>query len=445
LTLSEAKYVHQYLFWSLMARKQEEYKMELLRNGRPRVVITGMGAITSLGGVSSLWQNLLSGQSGIRNIETIPVEHVPVQIASEVRDFDPTKYIEPKEARRMGRASQFAIAAASEAMTDAGLSNESDEVNRERMGVVVGTTLGSHELSTNTTFKFRTDFRKPNPLALVNSLPNMPSHYISRLFHTLGPLNTPSTACAAGTQAIGDGMELIRNNRADVIVAGGVEAILQDYTIAGFTAMTALATEYNADPARASRPFDANRSGFIMGEGAGVVILESLSHALRRGARIYGEVIGYATSSDAYHVAALDPSGDGAVRVMKWALEDAQLNSDDLGYINAHGTSTPANDAMETLAIKRVFGEQAYQIPVNSTKSMIGHSFGAAGAIEAIVSVLSLVNGILHPTINYEVPDPQCDLDYVPNEAREAKGLKYALSNSFGLGGQNASIILAAV
>jgi 3-oxoacyl-[acyl-carrier-protein] synthase II len=419
--------------------------MDFLRNGRPRVVITGMGAITSLGGVSSLWENLVAGKSGIRNIETIPVEHVPVRIASEVRDFDPTKYIEPKEARRMGRASQFAIGAATEAMKDAGLAAEDDTLDRERMGVVVGTTLGSHELSTETTFKYRTDFRKPNPLALVNSLPNMPSHYVSRFFQALGPLNTPSTACAAGTQAIGDAMDMIRNKRADVIVAGGVEAILQDYTIAGFTAMTALATEYNDDPARASRPFDANRSGFIMGEGAAVLVLESLAHAVKRGARIYAEVLGYASSSDAYHVAALDPSGDGAVRVMKWALDDAQINPDDLGYINAHGTSTPANDAMETLAIKRVFGEQAYQIPVNSTKSMIGHSFGAAGAIEAIVSVLTLINGVLHPTINYETPDPQCDLDYVPNEARTIKDLKYALSNSFGLGGQNASLILGSI
>lgn len=419
--------------------------MDFLRNGRPRVVITGMGAITSLGGVSALWQNLVAGKSGIRQIENIPVEHVPVKIASEVRDFDPTKYIEPKEARRMGRASQFAVAAATEAIADAGLSTEDDAIDHERMGVVVGTTLASHELSTETTFKYRTDFRKPNPLALVNSLPNMPSHYVSRLFQALGPLSTPSTACAAGTQAVGDGLDLIRNRRADIIIAGGVEAIIQDYTIAGFTAMTALATGYNDDPSHASRPFDANRSGFIMGEGAGVLVLESLAHAIKRGARIYAEVLGHATSSDAYHVAALDPSGDGALRVMKWALEDAQVNLDEIGYINAHGTSTPANDAMETLAIKRLFGEQAYQIPVNSTKSMIGHSFGAAGALEAIVSALSLLNGVLHPTVNYDTPDPQCDLDYVPNEAREINGLKYALSNSFGLGGQNAALVLGSL
>lgn len=417
--------------------------MDLLRNGRPRVVITGMGAVTALGNVNSLWKSLVAGETGIRKIETIPVDKVPVKIAGEVRDFDPTRYIEPKEARRMGRASQFAIAAATEAVDDAGINLSDESINHERMGVVIGTTLGSHELSTESTFKYRTDFRKPNPLSLINSLPNMPAHYVSRIFRALGPLSTPSTACAAGTQSIGEGMDLIRNGRADIVLAGGVEAILQDYTIAGFAAMTALATEYNEDPERASRPFDAQRSGFIMGEGAAVIVLEKLEHAVKRGAKIYAEVIGHASSSDAYHVAALDPSGDGAVRSMQWALNDAQVHLDEIGYINAHGTSTEANDAMETLAIKRIFGEQAYQIPVSSTKSMIGHAFGASGAIETIASALSLLHGVLHPTVNYETPDPLCDLDYVPNEAREVKDLKYVLSNSFGLGGQNASLVLA--
>lgn len=418
--------------------------MDLLRNGRPRVVITGMGAVTALGNVNSLWKSLIAGESGIRKIETIPIDYVPVRIAGEVRDFDPTRYIEYKEARRMGRASQFAVVAASEAVEDAGLEITNDSAKGERMGVVLGTTLGSHELSTESTFKYRTDFRKPNPLSLINALPNMPAHYVSRLFGALGPLSTPSTACAAGTQALGEGLDLIRHGRADVVLAGGVEAILQDYTIAGFAAMTALATEYNDDPERASRPFDTKRSGFIMGEGAAVMVLEKLEHAIKRGAKIYAEVLGHASSSDAYHVAALDPSGDGAVRSMQWALNDAQVNLDDIGYINAHGTSTEANDAMETLAIKRVFGEQAYQIPISSTKSMIGHAFGASGAIEAVATALSLLHGVLHPTINYEIPDPACDLDYVPNQARETDDLRYALSNSFGLGGQNASVVLAA-
>lgn len=420
--------------------------MELLRNGRPRVVVTGMGAVTALGEVRSLWENLKAGQSGVRQIETIPVQHVPVKIAGEVRDFDPSRYIEHKEARRMGRSSQFAVAAAHMAVEDAGLSIAEIESEGERTGVVVGTTLGGHELSTESTFKYRGQgYRKPNPLSLINSLPNMPAHYISRMFRTLGPLTTPSTACAAGTQAIGEGAELIRNGRTDMVISGGVEAILQDYTIAGFTAMTALATEYNDSPAQASRPFDADRSGFVMGEGAAVLVLESLAHAIKRGARIYAEVLGHASSSDAFHVAAVDPSGDGAVRSMRWALEDARLRAEEIDYINAHGTSTPANDSMETLAIKRVFGEQAYKIPISSTKSMIGHSFGAAGAIEAIATVLTLVEQIIHPTINYQTPDPVCDLDYVPNIARQVQNLRYAISNSFGLGGQNASIIFGRV
>jgi 3-oxoacyl-[acyl-carrier-protein] synthase II len=419
--------------------------MDLLRNGRPRVVITGLGAVTALGNAKSLWENLKAGQSGIRKIETIPVDHVPVKIAGEVREFDPTAYLEHKEARRMGRSSQFAIAAAHMAVDDAGLSKSGLEAEGERVGVVVGTTLGGHELSTESTFKYRTDFRKPNPLSLINSLPNMPAHYISRMFRALGPLSTPSTACAAGTQAIGEAAEYIRNGRTDVVITGGVEAILQDYTIAGFTAMTALATEYNENPAEASRPFDALRSGFVMGEGAAILIIESLAHAIKRGARIYAEVLGHASSSDAYHVAAVDPSGDGAIRSMRWALEDAHLNTDQIDYINAHGTSTPANDAMETLAIKRLFGEQAYKIPISSTKSMIGHSFGAAGAVEAITCVMTLVEQIIHPTINYENPDPLCDLDYVPNIARNVENLRYALSNSFGLGGQNASLVFGAI
>jgi 3-oxoacyl-[acyl-carrier-protein] synthase II len=354
-------------------------------------------------------------------------------------------YLEHKEARRMGRSSQFAIAAAHMAVDDAGLSKSELEAEGERVGVVVGTTLGGHELSTESTFKYRTDFRKPNPLSLINSLPNMPAHYISRMFRALGPLSTPSTACSAGTQAIGEAAEYIRTGRTDMVITGGVEAILQDYTIAGFTAMTALATEYNENPAEASRPFDALRSGFVMGEGAAVLVIESLAHAIKRGARIYAEVLGHASSSDAYHVAAVDPSGDGAIRSMRWALEDAHLNTDQIDYINAHGTSTPANDAMETLAIKRLFGEQAYKIPISSTKSMIGHSFGAAGAVEAIVCAMTLVEQIIHPTINYENPDPLCDLDYVPNTARNVDKLRYTLSNSFGLGGQNASLVLGVI
>ncbi len=419
--------------------------MDLLRRGRSRVVITGMGAVSGLGPVKQLWENLLAGRSGVRNITTIPTEHIPVKIASEVRDFDIGDYIDHKEARRMGRASQFAVYAARQAIEDAGFTVEDIENKSERVGVVVGTTLGSHEMSTNSTFDFRTTWRKPNPLALINSLPNMPAHYISRFLRALGPLNTPSTACAAGTQSIGEASVLIRDGRADVVITGGVEAILQDYTVAGFSAMTALADEYNDSPDKASRPFDKNRSGFVMGEGAGIVIIESLAHALKRGARIYAEILGHASSSDGYHIAALDPTASGATRSIKWAIESARINPDEIGYINAHGTSTPQNDAMETTAIKRVIGEAAYNIPISSTKSMIGHAFGAAGALEAIVCALSLVHQRIHPTINYDTPDPECDLDYTPNIARDLKNLRYVLSNSFGLGGQNATLILGKI
>lgn len=420
--------------------------MELLRNGRPRVVITGLGALTALGTVKSLWEGLKAGQSGIRLIETINVEHVPVKIGGEVRGFDPEQYIDRKEARRMGRASQLAVASARMAAEDAGLSIEQIEAEGERVGVVIGTSLGSHEMAENSTFKYKTsNYRKPNPLGLINALPNMPGHYISRFLRTFGPLTAPSTACAAGTQAVGEAGDLIKTGRVDMVFAGGVEAILQDYAIAGFEAMQALAVGYEDNPASASRPFDANRSGFVFSEGCGVLVMESLAHALKRGARIYGEFLGYASSSDAYHIAALDPEGRGAARSMRWALDDAHVNPEQIQYINAHGTSTPANDKMETLAIKNIFGEHAYNLAVSSTKSMLGHALGGSGAIEAIACALSLFEKVIHPTINYETPDPDCDLDYVPNVARDMPELRYLMSNSFGLGGQNASIVLGSI
>lgn len=417
--------------------------MELLRNGRPRVVITGVGALTALGPAKSLWESLKAGQSGIRRIETIDVEHVPVKIGGEVRDFDPEQYIDRKEARRMGRASQFAVAAASMAVENAGLTPDEIETEGERVGVVIGTSLGSHEMAENSTFKYKTSgYRKPNPLALINALPNMPAHYVSRFMRALGPLNAPSTACAAGTQAVGEASELIKNGRVDMVITGGVEAVLQDYALAGFEAMQALAVGYEDNPAEASRPFDATRSGFVFSEGCGILIIESLAHALKRNARIYAEILGHASSSDAYHIAALDPDGKGAMRAMRWALEDAHLNPEDIQYINAHGTSTQANDKMETLAIKNIFGEHAYNLVVSSTKSMLGHALGGSGAIEAIACAMTMFEKVIHPTINYRTPDPECDLDYVPNEARDMPDLKHLMSNSFGLGGQNASIVM---
>lgn len=420
--------------------------MELLRNGRHRVVITGLGAVTALGPVKDLWESLKNGRSGIRRLETVPVEHVGVKIGGEVRDFDPGNYVDRKEIRRMGRASQFACVAAGHAVEDSGLTKEELERNGERVAVVIGTSLGAHEMAETSTYKFKTSgYRKPNPLHLINSLPNMPSHHVSRMFQAYGPLITPSTACAAGTQSVGEASELIRHGRADIVITGGVEAILQDYTIAGFDAMTALATEYNDNPEKASRPFDRNRSGFVFSEGCGVVVIESLSHALKRGARIYAEVLGHASSSDAYHVAAIDPKGDGAARSMKWALADAHLDPQDVQYINAHGTGTPANDVIETLAIKRIFGEHAYDVTISSIKSMIGHSLAGSGAIEVIASAMTLVEKIIPPTINLDTPDPECDLDYTPHLARQLKNLKHMISNSFGLGGQNATIVLGAV
>ncbi|MDX2077429.1 MAG: beta-ketoacyl-[acyl-carrier-protein] synthase family protein [bacterium] len=420
--------------------------MEHQRNNFPRPVITGLGAVTALGDIASLWDGLKNGQSGIRKIETIEVSHVPVRIAGEVRGFDASTHIDRKEARRMGRASQFAVLSAIAAVEDAGLSHDYLRENGERVAVVIGTSLGCHEMSEQATTKYKTSgYRKPNPLSLINSLPNMPSHYVSHYFGTLGALKTPSTACASGTQSIGEGAELIRYGKADIVICGGVEAILQDYTIAGFEAMNALATDYEGHPDKASRPFDITRSGFVFSEGCGIVILESAEHASKRGAKIYGEILGHASSSDAYHVAALDPEGLGAWRSMKWALEDAKIPADAINYIYAHGTSTPANDAMETIAIKRLLGDKAYQVPISSTKSMLGHALAASGAIEVIACALMLKEQVIHPTINLDNPDPACDLDYVPHTTRDVTNMNIILSNSFGLGGQNASIVLGKI
>ncbi len=419
--------------------------MEFTRNGWKRVVITGMGAVTPLGRFPSFWERLKRGESGIRRIQAFDPSDLEVQIAGEVQDFDPTEYVEPKEARRMSRASQFGVTAALDALADAGMTVADLEPIQDRVGVDFGSSMGGHDLAQQASFGYRSKGRRPGPFSLIQSLPNIPAHYVSRVTGALGPLVCVSTACATGTHSIGDGLDMIRHGRADVVFAGGVEAMILDYAIAGFISMTALATGYNDAPEKSSRPFDANRNGFVFGEGAGVMILETLERAIKRGARIYGEVVGMSTSSDSYHVAAPDPDGRGAQNAMKWALQDAGLNPEDIDYINAHGTSTPLNDVIETNAIKKVFGEHAYDIMVNSTKSMIGPLLGGAGAVEGIASVMSLYEKVVHPTINYETPDPECDLDYVPNEAREAKGIRYALSNSFGLGGQNACVIFGAV
>jgi 3-oxoacyl-[acyl-carrier-protein] synthase II len=419
--------------------------MDLTRHGRMRVVITGMGALTPLGKVKSFWEGLKAGRSGIRRIQSFDPSSLNVQIAGEV-DFDPTEYLDYKESRRMARCAQIAQVCAQFALEDSGLTREYINDHSERVGVVMGTALGGNEIIESHTYKYKESGgnRRPSPFALINGLPNMPAHYMSREINATGPLSAVTTACASGTQSLGDATELIRSGRADIIFTGGVEAMITNYAIAGFEAMTALATGFNDRPEAASRPFDADRNGFVFSEGAGVFVLESLENALKRGANILAEVLGHASSSDAYHVAALEPEGLGAQRAMRWALQDAHLDPSEIDYINAHGTSTKANDAVETFAIKKIFGEQAYNIPISSTKSMVGHCLGGSGAVEAIACVMSLVEQVIHPTINYETPDPECDLDYVPNHARDAKITK-TLSNSFGLGGQNACIVLGAV
>jgi beta-ketoacyl-acyl-carrier-protein synthase II len=408
---------------------------------RRRVVITGLGLVTPLGqGVETVWAALLAGKSGVRRISQFRADDMPCQIAGEIPDFDPEAFVSAKEARRMSRASQVAFAAAVMAVADSRLPLPLPDP--ERVGVVFGTAIGGLEKAAEAI----RILQEPggahvSPFAVPATLPNMPAFHVSLHFGALGPNMTITTACAAGTQAIGEATDVIRHGRADVILAGGAEALIRDFTIAGFAAMHALPTSFNDSPQEASRPFDARREGFVFSEGAACLVLESLEHARARGAHVYAEVAGHASSSDSFHMAAPDPSAAGAVRTMTWALQDAGLAPATVDYINAHGTSTPSNDAVETLAIKRLFGERAGKVPVSSTKSMIGHTMGAAGAIEAAVCALTIERGAIHPTANYEVFDPACDLDYVPNQARQIR-VTVALSNSFGLGGQNACLVL---
>jgi 3-oxoacyl-[acyl-carrier-protein] synthase II len=408
-----------------------------------RVVITGLGALSPLGlNVNELWSGLVAGRSGIAAITQFDPEDMPTKIAGEVKGFDPTKWINFKEARRMGRATQMAVAAACEALIDAGFETVLPEDVQEETGVYIGTAYGPFDKADEEMQAYaKKGWRGVSPFALSSALTSMPAFHVSLMAQAKGPIGTPINACAAGTQAIVEASEYIRRGHAQLMICGGVEGSIHRYGIAGFSAMRALSTR-NDEPERASRPFDKLRDGFILSEGAGLVVLESLDHALARGARIYAEVLGGASSADAYHVAAPDPKGAGAVRAMKRALHDAGVDVMDVNYINAHGTSTPLNDFTESLAIKTVFGEQAYNVPISSTKSMIGHSMGAAGALEAVACVRTIETGTIHPTINYENPDPECDLDYVPNTARQA-AVRVVLSNSFGLGGNNACLVLA--
>ena len=410
--------------------------------GRRRVVVTGMGAITPLGdSVDEYWKSLVKGKSGIGPMTLADPTEYPCKVAGEIPDFDPCKYINPREARRMARFSQTAVAAAALALEDSGINLSSED--EERMGVVMGNGNGGFPTTEdNARTLFKRGGMKVSPYFIPMILPNMAAANVSRLFGLKGYTSTVITACAAGTQGIGEAAEAIRRGAADVVLGGGCEAGICQLGLGGFNVIKALSRS-EVPPEKASRPFDANRDGFVPAEGAAILILESLEHALGRGAEILAEVSGYGVSSDAFHAVQPDEDGAGAARAMRWAIEDAGMQPSDIDYINAHGTSTPKNDMVETLAIKTVFGEGAYEVPISSTKSMIGHALGGAGALEAVACIKTIRDGIIHPTINYETADPDCDLDYVPNKARKAQ-INTVLSNSFGFGGQNACVVFRA-
>jgi 3-oxoacyl-[acyl-carrier-protein] synthase II len=408
---------------------------------RTRVVVTGMGAITPVGlSVRETWESALAGKSGIAPIQRFDASPYPVRIAGEVKDFDPERYIPRKEARRMARCSQFAFVAAQQALADAGLSTPVP--NPERTGTVIGVGMGGMDWALEHSAKlWRQGMVGVNPFALAASLPNMPSYYVSLLAGAQGPITTPVAACATGSQAIGEATNLIRQGWADVVLAGGAEGLIVDVSVVGFAVMGALSRR-NDEPERASRPFDKGRDGFVLSEGAGVLVLERLDYALARGAHIYGEILGYATSSDAYHIAQPDPEARGVRRAMTWALENAGVAPENVDYVNAHGTSTPLNDAVETFALKKVFGDHAYKLAISSNKSVFGHTMGAAGAIETILTFKMFEEGLILPTLNLDEPDPECDLDYVPWKPRPAN-VRVALKNAFGFGGQNACLVLS--
>lgn len=408
---------------------------------RKRVVITGLGVISSLGqNIQDLWSNIATGRSGISSITRFDASGFRTRIAAEVKDFDAVALFGSREARRMDRFSQFAVAAAMQAVQNAGL--EITEANRDRIGVVIGTAIGGIGTLLEQTQVFtERGPSKVSPFLVPMMLPDTGPGMVAIQLGVRGPNLAIVTACATGTNSIGEAAEIIRRGQSDVIIAGGSEAAIVPVAMAGLGVMGAT-SERNDEPERASRPFDRDRDGFVMGEGAGVCILESLEHAQERQANILAEVTGYGSSCDAYHISAPAENGSGAARCMQMALDDAGLRTEQIDYANAHGTATHLNDKSETAAIKTVFGELAYQIPVSSTKSMTGHLLGAAGALEAIICVQVLKNQILPPTINYENQDPDCDLDYVPNKAR-IHTVQHIMSNSFGFGGHNATIILS--
>lgn len=399
-----------------------------------------MGVVSPIGiGKAAFWESLISGKSGIVPITRFDATELPTRVAGEIRDFDPLNYLEKREARRMDRYTHYAIAGTHLALEDAGINTE--ELDRERIGVIIGSGVGGIEtVEEQAKVLFTKGPGRISPLFVPMMIANMAGAQVAIHYGFKGPNLTTVTACASSTNSAGEAFKLIENGEADIIVTGGTEAPIISLAMAGFCAMKAMSTR-NDEPAKASRPFDKERDGFVMGEGAGILIFESLEHAKARGAEIYAEVAGYGVTCDAYHITATDPEGSGPSRAMAKAITDAGLTPQDVDYINAHGTSTPIGDISETLAIKKIFGDYAGKLAVSSTKSMTGHLLGAAGGIEAIACTLAIQNGTIPPTINYEYPDPECDLNYVPNKAIKRE-VNVAMSNSFGFGGHNATIVL---
>jgi 3-oxoacyl-[acyl-carrier-protein] synthase II len=408
-----------------------------------RVVITGLGVVSPVGSeLKTFWENITAGKSGISKISKFDVSEFPVQIAAEVKDFDPLEYFDRKEVRRTDPFIQYAMGAAVQAVKNAGL--DTDKVDPERVGVLIGSGIGGIKtIEEQHATLLNKGPKRVSPYCVPMEIINMASGLVSIRFGFKGPNISVVTACATGTHAIGEAYRTIQYGDADVMVAGGAESAITPLSIAGFAAARALSTR-NDEPEKASRPFEKNRDGFVMGEGAGIVVLEEYEHAKKRGAPILAEVVGYGTSGDAYHMTAPAPGGEGAARAIRNALKDAKISPSMVDYVNAHGTSTKFNDLYETMAIKSVFGDRAYKLKVSSIKSMIGHLLGAAGGVEIVASVLTLQTGVIPPTINYEERDPECDLDYVPNEAIEMD-VNYVLKNSFGFGGTNACLVLKRV
>ena len=409
-------------------------------SNRKKIVVTGMGVVSCLGcSVKEFWGNLIKGISGIKTISLVSPEPFSCKVAGEIRNFDPDTRINKRESRRMARFTQYAVYAAHEAFIDSGI--DVDKENMDRVGVLLGVGSGGlPETDEQAEIKSKRGVMRMSPYYIPMMLPNMASANLSRIWGITGYTNTCTTACAASTQAIGEAAEIIRHGKADVVVTGGAEAGICELGMGGFSTMNAL-TKWQGNPAEASRPFDAGRDGFAPAEGAGILILESEQHALARNANIYAEISGWSVSSDAFHLVLPHKNGSGAAKAISWALEDAGKNVEEIDYINAHGTSTPANDKLETLALKKVFNDLSYKVPISSTKSMIGHSLGASGALEAIACINSIKDSTIHPTINQDSPDPDCDLDYVPNTSRNIN-VKTILSNSFGFGGQNACLVI---